>query len=133
MKKHILLIDDNEELRACLNLLLDGAGFAVSAAANGREALRMLSDQAIDLVITDLLMPEMEGIETILTIRREMSRLPIIAMSGGGVVPSNTYLSMALGAGVVRTFNKPFEFQDLLRAVRELLAACVPLQPQTLS
>ena len=133
MNDRILLVDDDSELRACLNLLLGGAGYKVSEAANGREALHILESQIVDLVITDLLMPEMEGIETIFTIRREVPGVPIIAISGGGVVDGSTYLCLALKIGVVQTFQKPINSHELVGAVREVFRRRVALPPSLLS
>jgi len=125
MNKRILLIDDNQQIRASLGRLLTVAGYYVSDASNGREGLRKLAFEPVDLVVTDLVMPEMEGIETIFSIRRLRPKLPIIAMSGGGIGDAKTYLAVALKAGVGRAFAKPFENSEFLSAIKELLNAAV--------
>jgi CheY-like chemotaxis protein len=125
MNKLILLVDDNNQIRASICRLLVAAGYDVTDAANGREALRKLAREPVDLVITDLVMPEMEGIETIFSIRRQKPELPIIAMSGGGIGDAKTYLAVALKAGVGRAFAKPFENSEFLSAIKELLDAAV--------
>jgi DNA-binding response OmpR family regulator len=125
MNKRILLVDDNTQIRASLSKLLVCAGYDVSDASNGRDALRKLASEPVDLVVTDLVMPEMEGIETIFSIRRQKPKLPIIAMSGGGVGDAKTYLAVALKAGVGRAFAKPFENSEFLSAIKELLDAAV--------
>jgi CheY-like chemotaxis protein len=125
MNKRILLVDDNKQIRDGLCRLLTGAGYDVSDASNGREALRKIASEPVDLVVTDLVMPEMEGIETIFSIRRQRPKLPIIAMSGGGIGDAKTYLAVALKAGVGRAFAKPFENSEFLSAIRELLGSAV--------
>jgi CheY-like chemotaxis protein len=131
MNKRILLVDDNNMIRASLSRLLLVAGYEVTDASNGREALRKLAREPFDLVVTDLVMPEMEGIETIFSIRRLRPKLPIIAMSGGGIGDAKTYLAVALKAGVGRAFAKPFENSEFLSAIKELLEAAVSTVAQT--
>jgi DNA-binding response OmpR family regulator len=126
MKNRILLVEDDSRLRSVLNLLLTGSGYLVLVAAHGAEALRILAAEPVDLVITDLIMPEKEGVETILAVRREQPRLPILAMSGGGFGPASNYLSFARSAGACRLLEKPFEFAELVDAVGELLGADAP-------
>jgi CheY-like chemotaxis protein len=126
MKKRILLVEDDSKLRRVLDLLLTGSGYVVLAAAHGGEALRILGAEPVDLVITDVIMPEKEGVETILAVRRGQPQLPIVAMSGGGFGPACNYLSFARSAGACRLLEKPFEFSELVDAVGELLGAGVP-------
>jgi CheY-like chemotaxis protein len=82
--------------------------------------MQRLTEQQPDLVITDLVMPEMEGIETIQAFRRRCPALPMIAISGGGRLGPDNYLSMAGQIGANRTFEKPFRMEEILTAVREL-------------
>lgn len=117
----ILLIDDEIEVRATVSRLLQRAGYEVVTAANGAEALSTARFVRADLIITDLLMPEKEGFETIAELRREFPELPVIAVSGGGVVDPGSYLTLAQKLGADRALAKPFGFQELLSAVRELL------------
>jgi CheY-like chemotaxis protein len=119
----VLVVDDEMEPRATLSRLLQRAGYEVVTAANGVEALSMARFVATDLVITDILMPEKEGLETIVELRRLYPRLPLIAVSGGGVVSPKSYLTLAKRLGADRTLAKPFNFEQLLTAVRELLDA----------
>jgi DNA-binding NtrC family response regulator len=109
----LLLIDDDPQLRRTLAIVLADAGHAVSTAENGRDGLRALRDGAFDLVITDIIMPEMEGMETIRELRHRMPDLKIIAISGGWAT-SKSYLDMAEGLGAHYTLAKPFEAQELL-------------------
>jgi len=122
MKKRILLVEDDSRLRKILNLLLARSGFTVLTAADGSEALGIMAEATVDLVITDLIMPKMEGVETILAIRRDRAQLPIVAMSGGGFCPAYNYLRIARSAGACRLLEKPFGFDELMNTVGELLA-----------
>lgn len=121
--KHIVVVEDDDQFRSMLRELLSRAGYAVTEARNGREALAACRAEVTDLVITDILMPETEGIETIRELRRERPGLPIIATSGGGRVGPLTYLALARRAGADRTFEKPFSTREMLDAVRELTTA----------
>src|SRR5688572_234064 len=82
--QRILVIDDDEQVRALLYEILDRAGFKVVEATNGVEGLKLYRAQPADLVITDLIMPEKEGVETILELRREFPDVRVVAISGGG-------------------------------------------------
>lgn len=120
--KDILIVDDYLEFRRMLSRLLESAGYRVREAENGAEALQMHRSAPADLIITDILMPEKEGLETIRELRREYPDIKIIAMSGGGQAGTGTYLNLAEKLGASRTFIKPFEVLDLLEAVKELTA-----------
>jgi CheY-like chemotaxis protein len=121
--QRVLVIDDDEQVRALLYEILDRAGFAVIEAMNGAEGLKLYRSQPADLVITDLIMPEMEGVETILELRREFPDARIVAISGGGRNGAGDYLPIAAQLGARRTVAKPFSRQDILDAVRDSLAA----------
>jgi len=116
----VLVVDDEYQMRDLLCQALERRGHTVDQAADGRQALQHLAEHQPDLVITDLVMPEMEGIETIQAFRRKCPALPIIAISGGGRVDPDNYLSMAGQIGANRTFAKPFRLEEILTAVREL-------------
>ena len=92
-------------------------------AINGAEGLKLYRSQPTDLVITDLIMPEKEGIETILELRREFPEARVVAISGGGRNEGRDYLPIAAQLGAQRTVAKPFSRQDILDAVRDTLAA----------
>ena len=117
----ILVIDDDEEIRTILKQILERAGYEVMDASDGREGLRRYSEKPADLVITDLVMPEKEGIETIMDLKHHFSGVKIIAISGGGHVGPCEYLRLAGELGARRTFAKPFRLGDLLEAVQQLL------------
>jgi CheY-like chemotaxis protein len=119
--KKILLIDDDEEIRLTLRLVLERAGYKVTVAPDGKEGLRRYHDEKADLVITDLFMPEKEGLETIMEIRRDNPATPIIAISGGWRIGSDEVLRIAERLGAIRTLSKPFGMEDLTGAVEELL------------
>jgi len=116
----ILVVDDEPQMRELLRVALEGRGHTVDQAADGREAFLRLAKHQPDLVITDLVMPDMEGLETIQALRGKFPTLPIIAISGGGRIGPETYLSMASQFGAERTFAKPFRMTELLTAVQEL-------------
>ena len=119
--KRILIVDDDEPLRRLLSQALARAGYAVITAENGVAALRLYREEPVELVITDLIMPEKEGFETIMELRRIEPNLKIIAISGGGRVDAGDYLPTARHLGAARTLAKPFSFQEMLEAVKGLL------------
>ena len=113
----VLIVDDDAQVRCFLGKLLDIEGYRVLEASNGKEAQARCQESAIDLVITDLVMPEQEGLETIHVIRRHWPQVPVIAISGafGG-----TYLVLAKKLGADSVFRKPFEPDEILAEVRRL-------------
>jgi DNA-binding response OmpR family regulator len=119
----ILLIDDEVEVRATVSRLLQRAGYEVVTAANGADALETARFVRANLIITDILMPTKEGLETIIELRHEFPELPVIAVSGGGIVDPGSYLALAQKLGADRVLAKPFGITELLSAVRELLDA----------
>ena len=96
----VLVIDDDPDIRDALRWLLEGEGFAVSVAANGAEGLTRQRREPADIVVTDIFMPEQDGIETLWKFRGEFPQVPIIVMSGGSSARGTDYLSVAheLGA-----------------------------------
>jgi DNA-binding response OmpR family regulator len=125
----ILIIDDDAVMRKMLRLSLEAEKFNVITAANGREGIALFRDREPALVITDILMPEQDGIETIRQIRHERFDAKIIAISGGGRIGRSDLLSIAKKLGADETLAKPFERKDLLALIRPLLArdkAAVP-------
>lgn len=117
----ILIIDDDVHILRMLRQTLERKGYEVIEASNGKEGIRLYREEPADLIITDLIMPEKEGIETIKELRRDFPQLKIIAISGGGRIGPEVYLSMAKKLGAMRTFIKPIAREELLEAVRELL------------
>lgn len=120
--KRVLIIDDDWQMREMMTQALKRANYDVSDAANGKIGMEIHREQPVDLVITDLIMPEKEGIETIRELRRDFPGLKIIAISGGGRAGANGYLSVAKTIGADRTLSKPFDLKKILETVEELLA-----------
>ncbi len=128
-EKKILVIDDDEKFRGMLQRILEKEGYAVLVAADGREGVECFSHHPVDLVITDLIMPDMEGIETIIQLRAAQPEAKIIAISGGGRRGPEDYLPIAKTLGAQQTFAKPFDLKEFLTAVANLLAdpqECIP-------
>ncbi len=121
---NILIIDDDREIRRAFRFAVENAGHSVRTASNGREGLRELREHPFDLVVTDIVMPDIEGIETIRTIRAERPDIPIIAVSGGGEYASGeTYLSIARSLGANAGLKKPVSVRELNRLITELLTS----------
>ena len=121
MSATILLIDDDEQYRKMLAQRLEGAGYTVFQAQNGSHGLELFRQQAVDVVITDLIMPEREGLETITVMRREVPDVKIIAISGGGRIVNTDTLPVALRFGARYAFAKPFEWSEMKSAIESLL------------
>lgn len=119
--KSILVIDDEQLIRLQIRSALELEGFTVHEAANGIEGLARIAEATPDVVITDILMPDKEGIETILELRRTYPKIRIIAISGGGRTGNKDFLRTAKHLGADRTLAKPFGLAELLRLVREVL------------
>lgn len=117
----ILVIDDDAQLRGFLREVLDQEGFEVLEADNGTVGCAMFERHRPDLVLTDIVMPEKEGMELIMELRRSHPELPIIAMSGGNAGFSGSYLAAAGKLGADATLAKPFTASHLLSAIQELL------------
>jgi DNA-binding response OmpR family regulator len=120
MMAYLLVIDDDEMFRSMLRRALELEGYRVQEAADGRKGLALMQQAPADLVITDLIMPELEGLETIMRLRREFPGTPVIAVSGGGRLRPTDVLPTAQRLGAARVFAKPFGLDELLNAVREL-------------
>lgn len=112
----ILIIDDEEIIRVLLRSALQAAGYEVTEATNGREGLELYRDRPADLVITDILMPELNGLDMLLELTREFLDAKVIAISGAG--EERTVLDVAKLFGARQTFQKPFSMPQLLSAVR---------------
>ena len=123
---HVLIIEDDDEVRLYLKRILTRAGYAVTAVSNGREGVETFRDKPADLVITDIIMPEKDGIETIIDLRRQNRNLKVIAISGGGRAEPQSYLHSARLLGADRTMKKPFSNEEMLEALTELLPADSP-------
>ncbi len=119
----ILIIDDDSQIRRMLRQMLEAAGYEVAAAADGIEGIALFREAPFDLVITDLIMPEKEGIEMIMELKAEYPGVKIIAMSGGARMGPDAYLKLANSLGAERTFSKPIARNTLMSAIQEMLGA----------
>ena len=120
MKQTILVVDDEFDIATSLQERLTMEGYKVLTASDGRKGLRVHHDHPIDLVITDILMPEMDGLEVVRSLRRLGTAIPIIAMSGGGNRDLD-FLIEATEFGATRTLSKPFRLEELVVMVHDLL------------
>jgi len=120
--KQILVIDDDAAIRLTIETILTISGYQVICAADGKEGVRLFLSLKPDLVITDVIMPVQEGIETILVLRKAQPEAKIIAMSGGGRIDSTNLLSMAQGFGADYILTKPFDIDGLLAVVKLALS-----------
>lgn len=118
----LLVIDDDEQYRALVRRMLEDDGHQVMDASSAETGYEIFRSISLDAVITDILMPDTDGIELITRLRREQPKLPIIAISGGGKCPAELYLSSSQYLGATRTLSKPFRRSELLQAVNEALA-----------
>ena len=117
----ILIIDDDEQMRILLQQVMEWSGYEVMVAENGRQGMELQRADPADLVITDLIMPEQEGLETIGLLKKEFPQVKIVAISGGGRMGPEAYLPAALELGADRVFSKPFDVKEFIATVRELL------------
>lgn len=118
----ILVVDDEPLMRRTIRAGLEKAGHQVEEAQDGEEGLRRFTELRPDLVITDIVMPEREGVETIRAIRAASPNTPIIAMSGGGSAGAMLFLDIADKLGATRTLPKPIRNAELLATVAHCLA-----------
>ncbi len=117
----VLLIDDDPSIRDLLHEVLERGGHEPSSAKDGEQGLKLLRSETFDLVVTDIVMPGKEGVETIQEIRRKWPLLPVLAMSGGGSVGDSSYLLIARAMGASAVLSKPFRNREFLAAVDKSL------------
>jgi two-component system response regulator AtoC len=125
--KSVLIIDDEAAIRRVLARVLERAGFIVRTAENGDDALQQLRAAEVDIVITDIIMPKMHGVDAIKKIVKEFSRVRIVAISGGGnfgigdykpdAITTCAYLAAARKAGAHALLTKPFQTAEVLHAI----------------
>ena len=119
---HVLVIDDDADVRWVIARAVQSDGHTVTEAGDGQEGLRRFAEVPADLVITDILMPEREGIETIIELRRQRPDLPILAISGGSATTGREgLLESADLLGATRVLPKPFALDQLRAVVHGLL------------
>jgi len=117
----VLVIEDDDHLRCLLRVVLERAGHIVEDAPNGMAGLKRFSTRPADIVVTDIIMPEKEGLETIIELKRDYPDVKIIAISGGGASLDAQYLPSAKALGADWTIEKPFEPREVIEAVGGLL------------
>jgi len=127
---HILVIDDDPAVRTTIRLLLEREGHTVALATDGLAGLKAIKAGGIDLLIVDIFMPGMDGIETIREVREHQPDLPAIVISGTALeapgpdapdLPAPDFLAMAVKLGAVRSLQKPFKPRDMIAAVSQCL------------
>jgi len=128
----VIVIDDEEDIRIALEEAFTRAGFEVEVASNGNDGMNLLREHGADLVITDIIMPGSDGVETAHNIRTEFPKTKIIVMSGGGnaaplgyepaAITTTAYLASAAAIGADLTLTKPFDRKELIKAAKELTA-----------
>jgi len=121
--KRILIIDDDHHILLMLKKMLEKAGFEVDLASNGVDGLELFQKIQADLVITDIIMPEKEGLETIREMKMLRSDLKILAMSGGGKISADNYLETAKIFGATMVLEKPFSQKTMVDAVNKLMGS----------
>lgn len=117
----ILLVEDDKELREMLKMSLLRSGFTVLEAENGKDAITHFKPLVTDLVVTDLIMPEEDGLKVVIKLRELKPSIRIIAISGGGKVGPGSYLNLAKALGADAIFSKPFSINDLISKIEQLL------------
>jgi len=120
--RRILVIDDEEQICEMLHKKLESAGYEVGEAPNGKVGLKLFRENPFDLVITDIFMPEKEGLETIRELRKDFPELKIIAITGGYSSGPDELLNVARMLGANRTFPKPFKLKEIVETINELFA-----------
>ena len=118
----VLLIEDDDFVKNMLKQTFERAGYDVATASNGRIGIQLYQTNPFDVVITDLIMPDMEGIETITHLRKINPGVKVIAISGGGRNRPDDYLQLAAKLGALKTFVKPVDRNALLEAVKDLVS-----------
>lgn len=119
--ERILIIDDEPQIRSMIRLILEREGYEVMEASDGIDGIRVFREKPADLVITDLIMPNKDGIGMIIEIKKEFPTVKIVAMSGGGLNRPEGYLRGAQRLGAACTLSKPINRQEILRAVKDTL------------
>jgi DNA-binding NtrC family response regulator len=117
----VLLVDDDDDFRMPLRKYLERTGHEVIEARNGTQAVEAYKKQPVDVVVTDLIMPEKEGIETIMELKRQHPQVRIVAMSGGGRINGGDFLKVAQQLGARRALAKPFSCQAMVAAIAEVM------------
>jgi CheY-like chemotaxis protein len=118
---HILVIDDDPSVLSLFDQFLESTGYSVALAPDGREGFRSIRKKKPDLIITDIMMPDMDGLEVLMELKNKHPDIPVIAISGGMKIQPVSFLPQAKKFGTRRVFQKPVALADLLKAIQELL------------
>jgi len=117
----VLIVEDDKELREMISLSLMRRKFTVIEASNGKEAIMHFKPSIIDLVVTDLIMPEEDGLKVIMKLREQKPSIKVIAISGGGKAGPGSYLNLAKALGADAIYSKPFSLNDLIDRIENML------------
>jgi CheY-like chemotaxis protein len=117
----VLIVEDDMDLREMLKMSLLRSGFTVLEAKNGKDAITHFKPALTDLVVTDLIMPEEDGLKVVIKLRELKPSIKIIAISGGGKVGPGSYLNLAKALGADAIYSKPFSINDLTTKIEQLL------------
>ncbi len=128
--KHVLIIDDQKEVRHVLQRAIASFGYEVHEAENGRDGIRVSREIPLHLILTDIFMPEQDGLETIRSLRKLCRDVPIIAMSGGGDMGHLDVLRIARAMGAVQVLAKPFSMQKLREVLSAVMQEDNPVTPR---
>ncbi|WP_419655550.1 two component system sensor histidine kinase, response regulator receiver protein [Desulfosarcina variabilis str. Montpellier] len=120
--KSILIVDDEASIRKVMRAILENEGYSVIEASGGDEAIKQYGEYGPDLVVTDLLMPGKDGIETLFELRQMNCNAKVIALSGGGRICSESYLNYAMKLGATAAIEKPFTLEEFLMVINQTLA-----------
>jgi DNA-binding NtrC family response regulator len=121
MVQHLIIVEDDNDLREIVRHALVEQGYEVRAAVNSREGLALHTADPANLIITDIVMSDGDGLELIDVLRKKRDPAKVIAISGGGVITGKDYLNIANGLGVAAVLEKPFKLATLLQLVRKTL------------
>lgn len=119
----ILIVEDDKELREMLKVSLIRHKYSVYEAVDGKDAISHFKPSIVDLVVTDLIMPEEDGLKVVMKLRELKPKLKIIAISGGGKAGPGSYLKLAKALGADAVFSKPFSVNDLISKIEHLLSS----------
>ncbi len=119
--KKLLLIDDDQDFRTMLSVRLEKVGYQVIQAEDGIKGISAFKKNPVNVVVTDIIMPEKEGMETILELKKINPAVKIIAISGGGRSVPEDYLSIAEYFGAVKSFKKPFDMKEFVETIDMLV------------
>ncbi len=117
----ILIIEDDDQTRRVLKIMLEREGYDVLEADDGLEGIKLFRENAVDLIITDIIMFEKDGVTTIMEVRKDSPNVRIIAISGGARVGPEVYLQLAKRVGADYALTKPIDRKELLNTISELL------------